>query len=254
MVTMNPHKGRSAPRKKKKGARKDRKVPLGSCVVTLPCFAKMVEETGRILEEEVFALESPPAIYTKHLVTARGGAEIASWIDGTIGAQIEMLSDCLIRGYLLGSFEEPFVGVPWSVCVIPAYAGMTDFEGFGLIAVVILDVVIVRPVGKIVPGLKSHLSRRARLEGSLSESMERLPFGGESKGGASEEDCWICLDPFDAKEANMLWNSDYFCCGHLVCPKCTPAAAGLKHCGVCRALEPTVDGLEERIFGRIDSP
>jgi hypothetical protein len=214
---------------------------MGSCVVSLPFFANIVAETARLIEDEVFASEGAPAIFSRNLVTAKGGSQVAEWIEETIDAQIDIMSDSLIRSYLGGVLVTNPVVAPWSVCVVPVYAGMTDYEGFGLITVVILDLVVVRPVGKIVAGLKSHLARWKR----TVENAEDL-----SKSGDCKDECWLCLETFNSRKSNMLWNSDYFCCGHLVCPSCTNAAAALRQCGVCRAAVPPDDGLEARILER----
>jgi hypothetical protein len=254
---MNPHRGRRAPRKKKKAPRKERKMPVGSCVATLPCFEKVVVETGNALEEEVFARRR---IFTRHTVTARGGCEIGVWLDETIAAQKGVVRN-YVRDIALGLRKvQPFVGIPWSVCIVPCHFGMTDYDGFGLVCVVLLDYVVVRPVGKIVAALESFLKWHRRASNDCEvDAQELLAVLGLGNKGletpraktADEEDCWLCLEPFDTAEVHLRWDADYFCCGHLLCQNCTPRYASLKHCGVCRAVPPPQDGLEERIMRRV---
>ena len=157
---MNPHKGRNGPRKKNKAARKDRKMPFGSCVATLPEFEDIVVETGRILEEEVFTGQM---MFTKHNApTVRGICDVGAWSDRTIDEQKDTTRKYFIE-LVLGKREvQPFVGILWSVCIVPSYIGMTDFEGFGLVVVVLMDYVVVRTVGNIVSGLKSFLKWHRR--------------------------------------------------------------------------------------------
>ena len=256
---MNPHKGRSAPRKKKKAACKERKMPFGSCVATLSCFEKIVAETAKILEEEVFARRE---LYTMYSVAARGGSEVGQWLDETISAQKALVREYVREISRRARPVRPFVGIPWSVCVVPCYVGMTDYEGFGLVCVVLLDYVIARPVGKIVPGLEAFLKWHRRASDACDVQLPDLfaALCGESESDAracasrakasDEGDCWLCLEPFDTAEVHVRWDADCFCCGHLLCTKCTPTASKLKECGVCRAVRPPLDGLEERIMRR----
>lgn len=258
---MNPHKGRSAPKKKKKAARKDKKIPLGSCVVTLPYFDKIVFETVQIIEEEVFAVFG--RIYNKYSFTALGHDQVGAWMDRTIHKQTTMICGHTRDVFLHdGKIFTPSTGIPWSVCVCPVYVGMTDYEGFALIYVAILDHVIGRPVGKIVPGLQSFLKWHRRVSAPSSFRMSELLDAlvgvddikeelGREANNIYEGECWICLESFNTVQVYMQWNSDYFCCGHLLCPKCTPVASSLKHCGVCRAIPPPNNGLEERIMSRV---
>lgn len=250
---MNPHQGRSAPKKKKKAARKDKKIPLGSCIVTLPYFDKIVFETVQLIEEEVFAVFG--RLFNKYSFTALGYNQVGAWMDRTIRKQSTM---CVFNG-------NPLNGIPWSVCVCPVYVGMTDYEGFALIYVAILDHVIGRPVGKIVSGLQSFLKWHMRVTLNSSSIMHeelmldalfgRLDIKEERRREEAkniyEGECWICLESFNTEEVYIQWNSDYFCCGHILCPKCTPVASSLKHCGVCRAIPPPNNGLEERIMSRV---
>lgn len=206
------------PRKKKKAARKDRKIQFGSCISTLANFEKIIEKTGQIVEEEIFSSQH---FFKKHCVTALGSDQTGAWLCQTITDQRKML--CIGPWF-----------IPWSLCVTPCSVGVTEYKGFGLISVVVFDYVITRPVGKIIPALKGFL-----------QWWKRVP------SSECKMECWLCLDPFYTVESAQIWNADYFCCGHMVCPKCTTAAARLNHCGVCRAVAPPNDGLEDRITSRV---
>jgi hypothetical protein len=152
-------------------------------------------------------------------------------------------------------------GIPWSMCIVPAFIGMTDYEGFGLIYVATFNYVICRPVGKIVEALKSFLKWYRRIieisKVDLYKVLDVLGITSSEKEEKyidythGEEECWLCLEKFNAVGVFVMWESDYFCCGHILCPKCTPSSAELKRCGVCRAVPPPENGLEKRIMERV---
>jgi hypothetical protein len=233
-------------------------MPFGSCVATLPEFEDIVVETGRILEEEVFAGQM---MFTKHNApTARGICDVGAWADKTIVDQCEKTRNYFLELFLGKRDVQPFVGILWSVCVVPCYIGMTEFEGFGLVCVVLMDFVVVRPVGNIVSGLKSFLKWHKRTFDPLEEpgDLFLLCLGLDNKSTEAprasawdEGECWICLEPFKPVEVHVSWNADFFCCGHLLCTKCTPVATSLKECGVCRSVRPPPDDLEKRVMCRV---
>jgi hypothetical protein len=259
---MNPHKGRSAPKKKKKAVRKDNQMPFGTCYTNLPNYERIVDETAVIIDEDVFYIENRVSEYfTPYKVASMGYTDAFEWIN-EISEEQRLIVVNRIRTFMSNpNFLKLSVGIPWSVCVVPSYVGMTDFDGFGLVFVGVLSYVIVRPVYKIVEGLKSFMKWFKRVSDLSKVNISHLcnmidtndidAPENLSYNIHGDEECWICLEPFHASRVFAMWESDYFCCGHLLCPKCTPSSPGLKSCGVCRAVPPPKNGLEERIMERV---
>lgn len=225
--------------------------------MSLPHFDDIVVEIGEILDEEVFA---PSGCYTKYCIAALGSMEVGQWIEDTLKAQLNMMVNGMMKIGIGEGSDDLSLGVPWSVCVVPCHRGAEEHDGFGLVVVVTLASAIVRPLGKVVPALDAFINARKRLAFEIEREM-LLSLNSDEDGRDPDkkictskfntDECWLCLEPFVPDEVNLIWNADFFCCGHLVCPECTPAASGLRLCGVCRAPPPPKHGLEDMAISRV---